>query len=70
MSTIKPVEAIVEKITRSAGKNDAQVVIRIPAFAAATMAMGPVSIVVEPLQKEIDFGGKTSRKERIQADRG
>ena len=64
----------VERITRSDGKSDAQVVISIPASAAADMPLGRVHLTVEPttgpapVQTKVD--GKKAPGKPVRGDRG
>lgn len=57
MAKNKPVEVVakIEKVSRSFGKSDAQVVITIPAGAADKIVLGDVKLTIEPVQKSLEF---------------
>jgi hypothetical protein len=60
MAKIKT-KATIEKVTRAAGKAEAQATITFPVSLAADMPVGAVTIEVETLQSAM-FGNKKAKK--------
>lgn len=59
MAKNKPIEIVakIEKVSRSFGKSDAQIVMTIPADQAGKIVLGDVKLTIEVVQKSLSFGG-------------